>query len=1037
MAHRTRPARAPRNTRWLVPLAAALAALAGIQPLTASAATTASPAAPAAAATPAAATPAAAVTPAGVDGVGAGNGALSSTDLSGTWGFTPSGGAATTITVPGGGWYKQGFTTVSEAVYSRTITVPDSGQPQSAWIEFGAVNHQATLSVDGRVVATQTTAFTPSNFDISAYAAPGSTHTISVDVKGRNALKTSAGKYLVPDAAEWSEAVPQGIYRSAFLRVYPAVRISDAFVRTSVANQTLSYDVTVANTSDAARTVTLTGALSSDSSTTFSYPALPSRTVTVAAHSSAVVTVGPVSWTLGSTSYWWPNVPYRSGYRAQLHRLALHAATDDGRSSDTSTRFGFREITQNGDYYYLNGVRVNLRGDNLQGADFDRVDNGGKGDAYDTLPGFLAPSTGNAGWPQAVDNYQRLNYNVVRVHQEPASPYMLDVADEQGLMIIDESAIRGSANGQDFVAGHDNMVAHDRALTLRDRDHPAVIRWSQDNEPNLSGSDSEQFEKDLYTAINAADGTRPVSVDLGPGASTSQYPTMTYGNFTLLPHYLDGLGHYGEQTWSVAGRPDGEGEYIWPACNTRQGFEWFATATAAKRGKDATDLRPYTLLSGWASVVPGVRTTDFTPEEGGHPIYGADNLADPWSNPQLQRIQAAFNPVAALDLPYWSASGASDANGDFPLPQSTDSYSYGSAVTRNVTVFNDDLGGTAVGFAWSARLDSPTGTVVASGSANLTVPLGSRVTQPVSFTAPTSGSKLYLVLTTTKGASTVFTDSAEVFGLGGSGTSSVDDVSSAITYTGSWGHASGESGPYAGTNSYSNTAGDTATLSFTGTGVTLHAVTAPNHGIAAVSVDGGAETQVDEYATARTGDVAVWTSPTLSSGTHTVKVRVTGTQRSAATGDYVTVDRFEITTGGGALGGNYRIVNRNSGKPLAVAGGSTADGALVVQQTGGAAWTVTAASGGAYTLTYTGSGKLLDVPGHTTSTGAQLDQWTANGGANQQWTLKPTGDGYYTIVSAENGLVADVYGAATGDGAKVVQWTANGGANQQWQLVPA
>ncbi|MEK8103864.1 beta-galactosidase, partial [Micromonospora sp. M12] len=113
------------------------------------------------------------------------------------------------------------------------------------------------------------------------------------------------------------------------------------------------------------------------------------------------------------------------------------------------------------------------------------------------------------------------------------------------------------------------------------------------------------------------------------------------------------------------GRPDGEGEFIWPACNNKQGFEWFATATAAKRGKGATDLRPYTLLSAWASVVPGVRSTDFTPEEGGHPIYGADNLPDPWSNPQIQRVQAAFNPVAAIDLPYWSASGNSDSNGSF------------------------------------------------------------------------------------------------------------------------------------------------------------------------------------------------------------------------------------------------------------------------------------------------------------------------------------------------------------------------------------
>ncbi|TLP52172.1 RICIN domain-containing protein [Microbispora triticiradicis] len=896
---RSDPSSRPRRpvSRWPAVLAVFLVAMIGAQPAVA-----AQQSAP----SESSATVAAA---GDIDGFTAGNAAIASVDLAGTWSFTPAGRSTTSIKVPGGGWYKQGFTDVSQAVYSRTVTVPDSGQPQSTWIEFGAVNHQATLSVDGRVVATQTTAFTPSKFDISAYAAPGTTHTITVDVKGRGALKNPAnGKYIVPVAADWSEAVPQGIFRSAFLRVYPAVYVSDAFIRTSVANQTLGYDVWVTNTSSSARSVTVTGELSSDGGGTFGYPALPARTVTVGARSTAKVTVDSVAWNLGSTSYWWPNVPYRSGYRAQLHRLKVSAATDDGRTSDATYRFGFRETTQNGEYYYINGVRVNFRGDNLQGADYDRVDNAGKGDAYDTLPGFLPPSAGNGGWPQAVDNYQRLNYNVVRIHQEPASPYMLDVADETGLMIIDETGIRGSA--QDFVSGHDNMVAHARALTLRDRNHPAVIRWSQANEPTF-GNDSEQFEQDLYAAMNGNDGTRPVSLDAAPGADApSRYPNMRYGNFAVFAHYLDGVGQYGERVATVTGRPDGEGEYVWNKCNTKQGFMWFATATAAKRGKDAADLRPYTLLSAWAGFVPGVRSTDFVPEEGGHPLYGADNLSDPWSNPQIQRVQAAFNPVAAIDLPYWSASGASDGNGTFPLPQAVNTYASNASVTRDITVFNDDLRGTSVGFSWSARLDRPDGTVIASGQTTLNIPLGSRVTQPVTFTTPASGSRVYLVLTTAKSGATTFSDAVEYFNLG-----------------------SGSSGPVSGAT--------------------------------------------------------------------------------------------------------YRIVNRNSGKPLGVAGGSSADGAKAVQQSGSGAWTVTSGQGGAYTLRYVPTGKVLDVNGSSTTQGLQLQQWTANGGTNQLWYLRSTGDGYYTIVSYSSGLLADVYGASTSDGAQVVQWTANGGTNQQWQLIPA
>ena len=65
----------------------------------------------------------------------------------------------------------------------------------------------------------------------------------------------------------------------------------------------------------------------------------------------------------------------------------------------------------------------------------------------------------------------------------PATPYMLDVADERGLMIQDETAIRGSNNRENFVAGRDNMIKHLADLVKRDRNHASVIRWSQANEP--------------------------------------------------------------------------------------------------------------------------------------------------------------------------------------------------------------------------------------------------------------------------------------------------------------------------------------------------------------------------------------------------------------------------------------------------------------------------------------------------------------------------------------------------------------------------
>ena len=134
--------------------------------------------------------------------------------------------------------------------------------------------------------------------------------------------------------------------------------------------------------------------------------------------------------------------------------------------------------------------------------------------------------------------------------------------------------------------------------------------------------------------------------------------------------------------------------------------------------------------------------------------------------------------------------------------------------------------------------------------------------------------------------------------------------------------------------------------------------------------------------------------------------------------------------------GLARAMPFNSGKPLAIAGNSTADGAKAVQQSGNATWTVSAGQNGSFTLRYDATGKVLDVNGSSSTTGLQLQQWTANGGTNQQWFLRSAAGGFFTIANVGNGLVADVYGQSTSDGAQVVQWTANGGVNQQWQLLP-
>ncbi len=801
---------------------------------------------------------------------------LRTVDLAGEWSFTPKGAAPTTIQVPGGGWIKQGFDRVAEARYQREITVPAAAADDVTQLVLPAVNHEATLYVDERKVGTQTTSFTPQVFDISDFVRPGATHVIALDVRGREALlgderpatPTLPGVptgvvgsgYLVPDAGSWSEGIPQGIFGDApHLRVLPAVHVVDAHVKPSVADRTLTVDVRLANHADERRAIEVGGQVTGGS---FDYPSVPPRTVEVDPGQTAQVTLGPVEWKPGEESYWWPNVPYRAGYRAVLHDLELTAGgggaevaspaglpstrrtcasrrrfrihlrrglrrvrvTVDGRRARVvrrggrptaivdlrgqprrrvtvrasgvtrggrrvrdvrryhpcavrrrgrvraeaprlehaeTIRFGFREMRQVGTTYELNGRRVNLRGDSLTGGIYDRIDHGGKGDAFHTFPGFLPPSEANGGWPKAVDNFQRLNANVVRIHQEPASEYMLDVADEMGLMVISETAVRGSESKQDFVNGRDNMLAHTRALVERDRNHASVVRWSQSNEPDANGrGEPKDFQLDLFNTIMAADGKRPISVDV----TSNWYEDMPDGTFAVYQHYVNENGTIGGYTDDVhprEDRPFGRGEFIWPRMDP-QAFTWFATSVQKMREKDASEIRPYTLACTFGIVIPGVRRTSYLCDNDLPPLHGEDSLPDPWSDRQVQRIQQGWHPLLVADSEYWEQHKQSDPAGNWPTPSQPSVLQGGQAATRRLVVFNDTFSRDPIDVAWELR--SSGGEVLERGAFAAAVAPGTRESREITFTPPVGAGRVQLLLTASRpGQGELFRETQQTF----------------------------------------------------------------------------------------------------------------------------------------------------------------------------------------------------------------------------------------------------------------------------------
>ncbi|HWC81196.1 MAG TPA: beta-galactosidase, partial [Pseudonocardiaceae bacterium] len=128
-----------------------------------------------------------------------------------------------------------------------------------------------------------------------------------------------------------------------------------------------------------------------------------------------------------------------------------------------------------------------------------------------------------------------------------------------------------------------------------------------------------------------------------------------------------------------------------------------------------------------------------------------------------------------------------------------------------------------------------------------------------------------------------------------------DDPDSALTYTGTWTHAGASSGytdgDYDSTESWSQTTGDSMSVTFNGTAVQWIGPKNNNGGIADVSLDGQQVATVDTYAAAgKEFQQVLYSTTGLAAGSHTLTISVSGQQNPASTADTVVVDAINVPT---------------------------------------------------------------------------------------------------------------------------------------------
>jgi C1A family cysteine protease len=261
-------------------------------------------------------------------------------------------------------------------------------------------------------------------------------------------------------------------------------------------------------------------------------------------------------------------------------------------------------------------------------------------------------------------------------------------------------------------------------------------------------------------------------------------------------------------------------------------------------------------------------------------------------------ISGWANAVASAGQSYVSATGTSwsDITSRYPNTNVCLKAFTGTATTSpapTVTGLSPNSGPAAGGTQVTITGTNLTGaTAVKFGTiaAGFTV---SSDTQVIA-TAPAGAGTVNVTVTTPGGTSA--TGSANLYTYVGAATPTrFEQTDSRLRYVGSW-ITSSSSLYSAGSYKYTSTTGASVTIAFTGTSLEWIAKKGTAAGIAKVTVDGDPlkTTTVDLYNSTTLYKQKVWTSGTLLSGPHTVKIEFTGTKRSGATSTVINIDAVDV-----------------------------------------------------------------------------------------------------------------------------------------------
>ena len=119
-----------------------------------------------------------------------------------------------------------------------------------------------------------------------------------------------------------------------------------------------------------------------------------------------------------------------------------------------------------------------------------------------------------------IQTIKRFNFNCIRLSHYPPDPFLLDLCDEYGIMVIDEANLETHglggklSNDAAWTGAYLDRVSR---MALRDKNHPSIIFWSLGNEAGRGPNHAA-----MAAWIHDFDITRPVHYEPAMGSPKAE-----------------------------------------------------------------------------------------------------------------------------------------------------------------------------------------------------------------------------------------------------------------------------------------------------------------------------------------------------------------------------------------------------------------------------------------------------------------------------------------------------------------------------------